>query len=325
MNMEYQRADFTPLRELGYGIGFHWTSETMPREGKPLPFLAAVEAFDVEQFVEQTVETGAAYVFFTTTHATHHLPCPNPEVERLIRGRTSRRDLLMELADALAEAGIAMGFYYNHGVQKRTDRVQDPEWQAAVGSLMPDLTTYYENYCRLIAWMGEHYGPKLKAWWFDGAPELATRPGVPWTEMQEAAKAGHRERLVCYNSGIEETGYGLVAPYQDYWAGESTSLDFRPSGQTTPAGLPWHALLSWHPARNARGEPKKTRAARWLMDPVSRNLQWPPPDPERVVDYLQAFHDCSGAVTFNLLCYQDGSALETDLEVMREVRRVLRR
>jgi len=322
--MSYQRADFTPLRELGYGIGFHWTSETMPREGRALGFAEAVDNFDVDAFVSQAAATGAGYVLFTTTHLTHHLACPNPEVERLILGRSTRRDLLMEMADGLADAGMGFVLYYNHGIKKTASMIQDPEWQAAAGSLMPDLTTYYENHCRLIGWMGKHYGPKLKAWWFDGAREFATRPGVPWAEMVQAAKAGHPERLVCYNSGIEENGYELVAPYQDCWAGESTSLDFRPSGEATPAGLPWHAFLSWHPARNARGEPKKTRAARWLMDPVSRGLQWPPPDPKRVVDYLQAFHDCSGVVTFNLLCYQDGSALETDLEVMKEVKAVYR-
>jgi hypothetical protein len=189
---------------------------------------------------------------------------------------------------------------------------------------MPDLSAFYGNHCRIIGWMGEHYGQKVMAWWFDGARELASRPGVPWLDLVNAAKAGHAGRLVCYNSGIEETGYELVAPYQDYWAGESTSLAFRPSGLTTPSGLPWHAFLTWHPARNAEGKPKKTRSGRWLMDRVSRGVAWPPPDPERVVAYLRAFHDCRGVVTFNLLCFQDGSALETDLAVMRTVKMALR-
>lgn len=316
----YTRADFALLRERVYGVGSHWTTETMPREGERLPFEAAVDAFDVDAFVEQVAETGAGYVLFTATHLTHHMPCPNAEIDRLILGRASRRDLLMELTEALQARDIGFALYYNHGTKKTTTMMQDPEWQAAVWSLMPDRSTYYENLCRLIAWLGTHYGPRLLAFWLDGGRELASWPRTPWRELTAAAKAGFPDRLVCYNTGIEETGYELVTPYQDYWAGESTSLDFRPFGKATPTGLPWHTFLTWHPARNAQGQPKKTRAGRWLMDPVSRNVAWPPPDPARVLAYLDAFRACDGAVTFNLLCYQDGSVLESDLDVMRQVR-----
>ena len=322
--MTYTKADFSPFRDSLYGVGFHWTAETMPREGDAVPFYDAVAAFDVGAFVEQVRETGARYVLFTLTHHHHCLPGPNPEIDRLIAGRTSDRDLPMELADALAEHNIRFALYYNHGIKQTEKGNQDPEWQEAVGSFPPDMSTYFDNFCRLIAWMGEHYGEKLMAWWFDGAPELSARADPPWAKMTEAARAGHPARLVCHNSGIEETGYELFNPCQDYWAGESTSLDFRPEGETTPGGLPWHVFLSWHPARNARGEPKQTRAARWLMDPVSRNVQWPPPDVDRVLKYLKAFQAVGGAVTFNLLCYQDGSVLETDLEVMREVAAAMR-
>jgi hypothetical protein len=318
--MDYSRADFSSMRRCIYGVGFHWTTETMPQHGDALPFADAVEAFDVPAFVEQATETGAGYVLFTATHLTHHLPCPHPVVDQLIAGRTTRRDLLMEIADGLAKAGIRFALYYNHGTKATHQHVQDPEWQEAAGSLRADRTTYYSNYCRIISWLGEHYGSKSMAFWFDGAYELDAHPGTPWRRMTEAAKAGFPDRLVCYNAGIEETGYALIPPFQDYWAGESTSLDFRPAGLTTPSGLPWHAFLTWHPARNALGQPKRTRAGRWLMDPVSRNLAWPPPAAERVLAYLDAFQHCQGVVTFNLLCYQDGHALPSDLDVMKTVK-----
>ena len=112
---DYERASFAPLRDTVYGIGFHWTTWTLPLEGEPVSFEEAVENFDVERFVEQAVAAGAGHVLITSTHQLHWLPAPNPEVDKVIAGRTCRRDLLMELADSLARAGIKLVLYYHHG------------------------------------------------------------------------------------------------------------------------------------------------------------------------------------------------------------------
>jgi len=56
----------------------------------------------------------------------------------------------------------------------------------------------------------------------------------------------------------------------------------------------------------------------------NRRLDWPPPTADSVVAYLRRFQDRGGTATFNLLCYQDGSALDTDLDVMRQVKKKVR-
>jgi hypothetical protein len=323
--MSYRPADFAPLRNAVYGVAAHWTTETLPREGEPLAFAAAVDAFDAAAFAAQVAETGAGYVLFAATHAVHHLPCPHPEVDRLIVGRTCRRDLVMDLADALVARGIGLMLYYNHGVQKRPAGIQDPEWQAAAGAFLPDRSLYYDNYCRIVSWMGRRYGRKLIGWWFDSAWAFASSPQTDWPRLTAAAKDGFPDRLVCYNTGIEETAFDPVTPCQDYWAGESTSLAFRPSGPRTPGGLPWHALLSWNRARDAQGRVKRnTRSGRWIMDRACRELDWPAPPVEDIVAYVDAFRACGGAVTVNLMIYQDGTFLASDIEAMRQVRGRLR-
>ena len=105
---DYQRADFSPLAETIYGIGFHWTTWTWGRNGPPKPFEEAVETFDVPAFVAQAVEAGAGHVMITATHELHWLPGPNPEVDRILPGRTCRRDLMMEIADGLAASISSM-------------------------------------------------------------------------------------------------------------------------------------------------------------------------------------------------------------------------
>jgi len=307
---EYVRADFTPLRSAGYGVGFHWTTATVPPGGEPAAYEDAVAAFDVDAFVAQAAEMGAGYVLFTSTHSRHHFPGPNAQADRILPGRTCRRDLLMELADGLAEAGIRLALYYNSGIHPG-----DPEWRRAVGAV-DDPRAFFDNWARVVGWMGEHYGEKVIAWWIDGGYELDSFDDTPWASLTAAAKAGNPGRLVCYNPGIER--HHLYTPLQDYWAGEVCRLNYIPRGPVTSAGLPWHAFVSWH------GDSRKPTCGAWVMGEPNRAVDWWAPHADSAVAFLRGFQRVGGAVTFNVLCYQDGSAFAPDLEVMREVKERVR-
>lgn len=309
--MKYQKADFGILRDTGYGIGVHWTTWTAPRQGPVKPFPQAVEEFDVERFADQAAEAGAGHVLFTANHALHWLPCPNPEVDRILPGRTCQRDLLMELADTLETRNIKLMLYYHHG----TDDVSrdDPEWFDACGAGRKDQTQFYDNYRKIIQWMGEHYGTKVIAFWFDAGYALLRRGTPPWDQMTAAAKAGFEDRLVCYNSGIEN--HESYTPYQDYWAGEINRLNYVPRDKETPAGFPWYAFVSWH-AHNTL-----SMCGEWGISEQSRNIDWPPPAVESVELFLRRFQQCDGTVTFNLLCYQEGTFYDSDLKLMKKLRR----
>lgn len=311
---DYIRADYAPIRDTVYGIGFHWTTWTLPKEGEPVGFEEAVETFDVDRFVQQAVDTGAGHVLFTSTHQLHWLPAPNPEVDKLISGRTCRRDLLMEIADGLGKADIKLILYYHHGTDGAN---QDPEWWEASGAGKSDQTEFYNNYCNILQWMGEHYGPKVIAYWFDAAYGLMKRGEVPWERMLEASKAGHSGRLITYNAGIEL--HDMYTPLQDYWAGEVCRLNFRPKGLLTCEGLPWHSFTAWHASYIYPG------CGEWGIDHNTRGEEWTPPPVEYVAEYLRHFRECKGAVTFALLCYQDGSVYDADLQRMKELKKLVRK
>jgi hypothetical protein len=55
----YTRPNTDWLAKRRYGVGVHWTAQTVPRKGKPLPFQKAVDAFDVETFVDRLAYAGA--------------------------------------------------------------------------------------------------------------------------------------------------------------------------------------------------------------------------------------------------------------------------
>ena len=48
-----------------------------------------------------------SHVLFTVNHGNYYLCCPNPEVDRILKGRTTKRDLVMDLADALLKKASA--------------------------------------------------------------------------------------------------------------------------------------------------------------------------------------------------------------------------
>ena len=237
--MPYTRADFAPLRDSVYGVGYCWTTAIIPRHGDPLAYAEAVARFDVDALVAQAVVMGAGHVLFTATHSEHRMPGPNAAIDRILPGRTCERDLLMDLADGLAGAGIGFMIYYNSGIH-----AGDPQWRQAVGADEDDPSGFFDNWGAVVGCMGERYGPKVMGLWVDSGYELRDLGDTPWEKLTAATKAGHPDRVVCYNPGIER--YEAYTEFQDYWAGETSRLNYIPRGALTPAGLPWHAFVSWY-------------------------------------------------------------------------------
>jgi hypothetical protein len=305
----YTPADFSILRDTKYGVGFHWTPFAAPKTGDVGSFEDAVNAFDVPRFVRQVKECGAGHVLFTSTHAGHYFPCPHPVVDALLPGHTCQRDLVMEIADALQAENIPLILYYNPGIPHAAD------WTQACGYNNDDKSHYIENALAVVRYLAVHYGRKLCAFWFDLGWNF---PGFPYDEMTQAAKSGNPDLLVTYNNSIEV--YRSWTPYQDYWWGEGVRLNFVPrGGRLTPSGLPWYNFIDWHPDYFT-----EQRCGEWLISMQTRDLEWPTPHPDGIVNFIKRFEAVGGAVTLNLFIWRSGEIYEPDLAVMREVKKRLR-
>ena len=59
----------------------------------------------------------------------------------------------------------------------------------------------------------------------------------------------------------------------------------------------------------------------------ARVHKWEAINPDTVVACVDRFHvtGCGGDVTFNLLCYQDGRAIKTDMDTMKTVKQKIRK
>lgn len=314
----YKRADTDWLAKCRFGVGVHWTAQTVPRRGPPKPFQKAVDAFDLEEFVKTLEYIGADYLLFTATHALQMLPAPHPVIDRILPGRTCERDLIQELADALAAKGRRLLVYYNHSCNHKND----PEWERAVGYHARDKHRLTESLLHIVGHMGQRYRDKVKAWWFDSAYSLDPRGPhnsvttdmsgfqFPWEKLTEAAKLGYPGRLVTYNAGVAQTF--LYTTHQDYWAGEMVNLDGPPKRRRLDNGLQW---FGWTCLDDRRWVHRK------VDTPIPRPLY---PD-ERVIDFVRACNRKQAPMTFNVGIYQEGTMAPSSVEQLHRLRTALDR
>ncbi|NLX98123.1 MAG: hypothetical protein GXY83_18335 [Rhodopirellula sp.] len=314
---DYRRANTDWLAKCRFGIGVHWTAQTVPKHGPARPFEKAVESFDLDGFISAVEHAGANYVLFTATHALQMLPAPNPVTDSILSGRTCERDLIGELADQLAERGKHFLLYYNHSCNSK----DDPEWEQAVGYHAEDKSRLAENLMNIVRYMGERYGEKLKAWWFDSSYSLdpsgphnsvtTDMSGFqfPWEHFTVAAKIGNAERLVTYNAGVAQTY--LYTTHQDYWAGELVNLNAPATARFLPNGLQW---FGWTCLDDRRWVHRK------LDTPISAPLY----SDEQVVGFVRKCNRQMAPMTFNVGIYQDGKMAEGSVEQLHRLHGALR-
>ena len=313
----YQRADTDWLARRRYGIGVHWTAQTVPRRGPPLPFQKAVEDFDVKRFVDQVTHAGADFLLFTAAHALQMLPAPHPVIDRLLPGRTCQRDLIADLADALAAKGMPLLVYYNHSCNS----AQDSAWEKAVGYHARDKNRLAENLLEIVGWMGRRYRDKIKAWWFDSPYSLDPRGPhnsvttdmagfrFPWERFTAAAKHGFPSRLVTYNAGVNETF--LYSTHQDYWSGELVDLQHPPKSRFLSSGLQW---FGWTCIED--------RA--WVHTRRDREIPLPLYTDAQILSFVRECSRWQAPMTFNVGIYQNGTMAAASIEQLHRLGKALR-
>ena len=152
-----------------FGISTHWTAQSQP-VGKDdwLPFEEAVNRFDAKRYVQQAAKAGAEYIIFTSCHALQMLPAPCAAIDRVAPGRTTRRDLVGDLADACHARDMHFILYYNHSC----NHGDDSPWEYTVGYHAPDKARLARNLLAIVRELAERYGSRVDGWWFDSCFSL---------------------------------------------------------------------------------------------------------------------------------------------------------
>ncbi|HET6206259.1 MAG TPA: alpha-L-fucosidase [Terracidiphilus sp.] len=310
----YRQANSDWFAACQFGISTHWTAQSQP-VGKDdwLPFEEAVNRFDAKRYVQQAAEAGAQYIIFTSCHALQMLPAPCAAIDRVAPGRTTRRDLVGDLADACHARGMHFILYYNHSC----NHGDDSPWEYAVGYHAPDKAPLARNLLAIVRELAERYGSRVDGWWFDSCFSLDPR-GVydsvstdfngfqfPWEDFVAAAKAGHEQRLVSLSSGM--LTHFLYSSHQDYEGGEANDLVAVPSSRYTPDHLQAHR---WVCLDNPD----------WVHSRVMTPFARPRFKSASVADYVSSCNRTSVPVTFNVDIDRTGAFSPESLAFLREVK-----
>lgn len=295
------RADTKWFRSIPYGVMFHWTSETAPKKGEPKPFKEAVKEFNVEKFADMVEQTGAGYVIFTIGHAEPYCPAPLENWEKYHPGMTTKRDLIMELADELAKRNIKLICYLPTHVVGKWRKVNEIEFMKINIDILQE--------------MGKRYKEKIAGYWFDGWYQCFEEyPGVSFEDFFKAAKAGNPERIIALNSWL----YPIVTLWQDYWAGETFSSCVPPKSKIIKEGpgkgLQFHALLA------LEGD--------WVYTRYLYKNDKEIPAPVLTTQYLVTLiSSCKGKgpITLNVLIYQDGTISDQSMNILKMLKSTFRK
>jgi Alpha-L-fucosidase len=301
------RASTDWFAKAGYGAMFHWTDFTQPKEGEKKPYKDAVDAFDVNAFANMVEELGAGYVIFTLNHAHPHCAAPIRSWEAIHPGWTTQRDLIGDLADALKKRDIKFILYINSPVLTK------------LGEIGPNglyqLTYSEEQFAQIhkdvLSAIGRRYGERLAGYWFDSwYQSLAAYPDVPIEAIYRYCKVGNPGRITAFNFWI----FPVLTPWQDYWAGELNALqnpfESRYIQRGAGTGFQAHGMVSMLPS--------------WVH---SETGPIPPPQfsPEDLIAHVKANMELQAVTTINIGIYQDGTIEQSSLDMMRQLRRVIRK
>lgn len=250
------------MREGRYGVFLHYqyrillgySAGTKPKF-PPLDQMTGegwnkfVDGFDTKGFAAQMAEGGVSWVIFCLDD--HHFawPCaPNATFDRLTGyapgEKCSRRDLIGDLADALAARGVKLVVYFAglNGYMK--------EPKVSVGladdgkAVTPPSAESRHRRLAVLKEYAERYGTRIAGWWFDGIDPGSFRASPDdWRTVATIVRAANPRAVIAFSYGRNSQAH-IADGVDDYTGGDTwTKQDLT---QLTPALRPATDGILWH-------------------------------------------------------------------------------
>jgi hypothetical protein len=301
------------LADAQYGLMFQWGEWGYPEHGEAKPWPKMIDDFNVVKFAEMVQSTGAGYVIWSATWRTYYFPAPIQAIERIMPGRTSKRDLIGELAEALNRRGIKLMLYYHCGYGDR-------EWQTHnFGTNDADQigtdALFRKNWISIMTEVGERYGSRLAGMFIDEGWYPS-----PFEEQDRALKVGYPGRIVSFNDWVRPR----LTDFQDVEFGEAFNGLNNGAGKLFPDGPPVGGdgvyVEGPHKGLQAHGM--------FILDGAGYGPEWgiwrpdtsiakPKFTSEQIVNMAKYAKAHRVALSFNLLMYEDGTVSPASLDAVK--------
>lgn len=291
-----------------WGIMLHWIAPgPAAKSGKRRTGLNdAVDHFDLDRLISQVSGTGISWVIFTIGQNSGFYASPNQYLDSIAGpGRTSSRDLVLELAKALRAKNVAL-IAYAPGEIKAVKALH-----SAFGWDPANQDAFQQRYTQFLREYSERYGEYCAGWWIDGCYNWKDFPNSKrdWSLWSTALRSGNPNRALSFNDGcfLVNHPYALTES-QDFLSGEADgfSLDgpiVKSIGNVKPFALTesYLAQLTCQPH---------------VVAPIDNLGKWgfggpgeiAPPlyKAEELSAIIQRYHQLGVALTFNVGIYQEG-------------------
>ena len=236
-----------------------------------------------------------------------HMLAPNAAYDRIAGTKPGeacpRRDLIADLADALAPYDIDLFLYFT-GDGPYLDPDIGPRF--GLGNPRGHVTeTFVENWASVLREYAVRYGSKVKGWWIDGC----YRKLLGYTDdlMQpyyDACKAGNPSALVALNDGIKPD-FQKNFRSEDFICGEFNDFEALPPSRLI-GGAQAHILA---PLGCGRSD---SPYSRWRSRGARRSG-------ECMLDYIRKANNAGMPVTVDLFVDHEGNWDEAQTEALRYV------
>ncbi len=241
--------------------------------------------FQVEKIAEQASQVGAKWFMLTIQHQPWLLLAPNMTYDEILGHSkyTPQRDVPMELYDALAKRGIRMMLYVTLRLDRRSYcNMVDPEIAKRMGGWPAEMSDrLFDNIAAVYREYSLRYGKKVSGWWIDGAwiDEIKhAKDREKWFgKIADALRAGNPDAAIAFNPGDDK--WYRYTDQNDYLAGETNDLTYKPDEGRFKDGVQWHA---WTHLGN-----------RW----ASSGCRF---DTAELIDYAKDVIAAGGALTFGV-------------------------
>ena len=307
-----------------FGLSSHYTQTVVKyRSNDTKTYQQAIEELDEEKIANTLAELGCTHYIFTLTHGTQYLPMPCATLDRILPGRTCKRDFISDLIKALKNKGIRLILYYNHSCNEGVD----PEWEDACGYSKggkENLDKFASNICDIVREISLRYGKDIFGWWFDSAYSVDPRGKYntittdmgdwlfPWDKLVEAVESGNPNSAVTINSGIDE--HYRYYENMDYWAGEMEKLDYNPycdkDDLQQTRWLPIEGNYAW-----------VLGSYIWVLEKRLMDFLPSAYAKEDVKKYLDVQLNAGNMVTFNVLTDIDGTINPLIVEFLKDIKK----
>jgi len=221
----WQRANTDWFRQSRWGVASHYLADTagcqQATRSNTEDWNRQIDAFDVHGLARQLAEAHVPYYFISLGQNSGFYLSPNrtyDEIVGIVPSKCSRRDLVADLAGALAPCGIRLLVYLPAGAPSN-DAIAKARLETPADERLTDFQRHWEAIVR--EW-SLRWGAAVSGWWIDGPYNAAAyrHPDAPnYRSLAAALKAGNPGALVTFNNGLRTPVYSMTE-FEDFTPGE---------------------------------------------------------------------------------------------------------